>query len=164
MTPELHRPISIDRIGPAGLDVVVEASEAERTTLARRMDLPALLALRCAFHLERDLAGRVIAHGNLHAEVVRTCIVSLEDFASPVKEQFMVLFVPAGEESDDADPELPDEIGYEDGVLDLGEAASEQLALALDPYPRAPGAALPEIEDGAEAHPFAALSALKRRQ
>ena len=47
--------------------------------------------------------------------------------------------VPAGQESDDADPEAPDEIGYADGMLDLGEAAAEQLALALDPYPRSAG-------------------------
>ena len=42
-------------------------------------------------------------------------------------------------------------------VLDLGEAAAEQLALSLDPYPRAPGAELPEVATEAEANPFAAL-------
>ena len=41
-------------------------------------------------------------------------------------------------------------------------ATIEQLALALDPYPRAPGAELPEIEAEPEAHQFAALGALKR--
>ena len=48
-------------------------------------------------------------------------------------------------------------------MLDLGEAASEQLALALDPFPRKPGAALPgemqEPEEGA----FAGLDRLLPR-
>jgi uncharacterized metal-binding protein YceD (DUF177 family) len=30
------------------------------------------------------------------------------------------------------------------GHIDLGELAAEQLSLALNPYPRAPGAAIPE--------------------
>jgi uncharacterized metal-binding protein YceD (DUF177 family) len=164
MTPELHRPVLAERVGPAGLDVVVEANEAERAALALRMDLPAVLALNCSFHLERDAAHRLIGHGHLRAEVVRTCVVSLEDFSATVEEQFTVLFVPAGEENEDDDPEAPDEIAYEDGVVDLGEAVAEQLALALDPYPRAPGAVLPEIEEGVDEHQFAALAAFKWRQ
>jgi hypothetical protein len=53
--------------------------------------------------------------------------------------------------------------------LDLGEAVTQQLALSLDPYPRAPGAALPEDLTGpGEAQappesPFAALKTLKER-
>lgn len=70
--------------------------------------------------------------------------------------------VPAGEESEDADPEALDEIPYTNGMLDLGEAAAEQLGLALDPYPRAPGAVLPEIEDDSDEGPFGALGALRR--
>ena len=47
--------------------------------------------------------------------------------------------------------------------LDLGEAAAEQLALALDPYPRAPDAVLPDIPDEPEVLPFATLASLRRR-
>jgi hypothetical protein len=56
-----------------------------------------------------------------------------------------------------------------DGRIDLGEAVAQQLAIALDPYPRAPGAGLGP--DGFTAgpgntagkQPFAALAALKKR-
>jgi uncharacterized metal-binding protein YceD (DUF177 family) len=164
MSPELHRPIAVDRIGPAGLDVTVEAAAAELTVLGHRMGLPAVLALTCAFHLHRDAAHRLVARGHLHAEVMQTCVVSLEDFPAAVEEEFTVLFVPVGEETENDDPDTPDEIGYEDGVIDLGEAAAEQLALALDPYPHAPGAELPESGNDPEDHPFAALAALKRLQ
>jgi len=41
---------------------------------------------------------------------------------------------------------------------------AQQLAVSLDPYPRAPGAALPAgLEPSGEGNPFAALAALKKR-
>ena len=61
----------------------------------------------------------------------------------------------------------------EGGIIDLGEAVAQQLALALDPYPRAPGAAiLPEIGVNAgaavarspEPGPFAALAGIIGRR
>jgi uncharacterized metal-binding protein YceD (DUF177 family) len=164
VTSELHRPTAVDRVGPAGLDVTVEATADELAALARRMGLPAVLSLTCAFHLHRDTAQRLVGHGCLHAEVMQTCVVSLDDFRAIVEERFSVLFVPAGEETADDDPAAPDEISYENGVIDLGEAAAEQLALALDPYPRAPGAELPDGANDPEEHQFAALAALKRLQ
>jgi uncharacterized metal-binding protein YceD (DUF177 family) len=163
MIPELHRPIAVERIGPSGLDVIVEASAAECAALARRMDVPAVLSLTCRFHLDRDTAGTLLAHGNLMARLVRTCVVSLDDFATMVEERFAVRCVAEGEESDDVDPSAPDEIVYRDGTIDLGEATAEQLALALDPYPRAPDAVLLDVLDEPEVQPFAALEALRRR-
>lgn len=162
MIPELHRPIAIDRVGPDGLDVVVEATSAECTALAQRMGLPAVLDLTCSFHLDRDIVGTLLVHGHLLVHVVQTCIVSLEDFTATVEDRFAVRCVAEGDESDDPDPDTPDEITHVDGVLDLGEATAEQLALALDPYPRAPGAELPELPDEPADTPFAALA--RRRQ
>jgi uncharacterized metal-binding protein YceD (DUF177 family) len=160
MTPELHRPLSLDRIGPHGLDFTVEAGSAECSALAARMDLPAVLALSCVFHLIRERHDTVLARGVLRARVTQTCVISLEDFDASVEEIFQVRFVPSGEESDDIDPEADDEIPFEGNQVDLGEAAAEQLALALDPYPRMPGVELPAAEDDSDPHPFAALRRL----
>jgi len=157
MMPELHCVVAADRIGAAGLEVTVEADSGALDALTRRMGIPAVEALRCVFRLVRLTADTIQAEGRLQAQVVQTCVISLEDFPAEIYEVFRVRFVPAGEESDDLDPEADDEIGYADGVLDLGEAAAEQLGLALDPYPRAPGAELPEIGTEPEEHPFAAL-------
>lgn len=160
MSPELHRPLAIERIG-AGSDVAVEATPAECAALARRLQLPAVHSLTCLFHLRR--AGNTIeGQGRLIAEVVQTCVVSLEEFDARVEERFVVHWVPAGQESDDMDPKAPDEIGYEDDTIDLGEAAAQQLILALDPYPHAPGASLPETASDPELSPFASLSARRR--
>lgn len=41
--------------------------------------------------------------------------------------------------------------------MNLGVAALKQLALTLDPYPRAAGAELPEFEADPEEHPLATL-------
>ncbi len=162
MTPEFHRPVSLDRIGPQGLTLAVEATPAECAALAIRMKLPAVQAVSCVFHLMREGRDTVLARGHLRAGITQTCVVSLEDFEAPLEETFQVRFVPSGEESDDIDPEADDEIPFEGNLIDLGEAAAEQLGLALDPYPRMPGATLGEAEAEAEPHPFAALSGLRR--
>jgi uncharacterized metal-binding protein YceD (DUF177 family) len=159
MTPELDCLIPLDRIGAHGLDVVVEASTTERAALAARMGIPAVRSLVCRFRVTRNGADRFTAIGHLSAHVVQTCVISLDEFSAEVDEHFRLSFVPAGEEADDIDPEDPvDEIGYRGSVLDLGEAAAEQLGLALDPYPRRPGATLPEHgAEPAPAHPFDVL-------
>jgi uncharacterized metal-binding protein YceD (DUF177 family) len=161
VTPELHCLIPVDRIGTPGVDIVVEANAAECAALARRMGIPDVQALVCRFRVTRSRADRFAATGHLSARVVRTCVISLEDFDAAVDEHFRLRFVPAGEETDAIDPEDPvDEIAYRDGVLDLGEAAAEQLGLALDPYPRRPGATLPEHD--AELPPPLPFDALRR--
>jgi uncharacterized metal-binding protein YceD (DUF177 family) len=160
MIPEFHRPLSLDRIGPNGLDTAVEASVPECAALAVRMQLPAVLAVTCAFHLIREGRDKILARGVLRAVVTQTCVITLDDFEVLLEEVFQVRFVPSGEESDDIDPESEDEIPFEGNTIDLGEAASEQLGLVLDPYPRMPGVEMPDVEDDPEPHPFAALRRL----
>ncbi len=161
MTMELTRVIELGRIGPAGLDVRVDANAAECAALAQRMNLPGVLSLRCDFHLSLD-GEAVDTRGHLVARVVQTCILSLEEFEATVEERFKVRFVPSGTESDDEDPDSIDELPYEGNAIDLGEAAAEQLGLALDPYPRMPGATLPEELTQEHTGAFAALAALRR--
>ena len=149
----------IARIG-AGAAFVVEAKAAECQALARRMGLEAILGLSCRFDLRRGESDSVWAGGALRARVRQVCVVSLELFEAEVAEDFTLRFVPEGQESDELDLESADEVTYTGGVLDLGEAAAEQLALALDPFPRKPGAALAEAALGDEGHAFSALSRL----
>lgn len=157
MTHEVSRPISVDRL-PASL--IVEATAVECAALAVRLGIPDVVRLSCKFALTRR--GVVVqADGQLKAEVVQSCVVSLEPVDQEVLEQFVVRFVPAGRESDDADPEAPDEIPYEGSIIDLGEAAAEQLALALDPYPRLLDAELHPAALDEAVNPFGSLSALR---
>lgn len=159
MTPELDCLVPVGRIGRQGIDVVVEANAAQRAALARRMGIPGVQSFACRFRVTAGGTDRFEATGHLSARVVQTCVISLDDFSAEVDEQFRIRFVPSGEETDDIDPDDPvDDIGYRDGVLDLGEAAAEQLGLALDPYPRRPGASLPAPDaEPARPHPFDVL-------
>jgi uncharacterized metal-binding protein YceD (DUF177 family) len=160
-TPELSRIVRVEHVGE-GLDYRVEASEAERAAVAARLSVVSVGKLVCIFDLQRARAGVVPATGTLSAEVVQTCVVSLEPFATVVGEDFEVNFVPAGTETDELDLEAVDEVPYADGVIDLGEAATEQLALALDPFPRKPGAELPDAAAGEAEGPFSVLRGFKK--
>ena len=162
MPVEMSRPIPFERVGPRGLDVTVEASAEECVALAERMGLPAIGSLVCRFRLSQEGKTRVRAEGHLRAVVVQTCVVSLENFQSVVEEEFTVRFVPAADIREEVDLDDDDEVPIENGLLDVGEAAAEQLGLALDPYPRMPGAELPPAEEDEDDHPMAALKRLKR--
>ena len=167
MSISFSHPVSLDKIGRTGLTVEVNADQEECAGLAERMQIPAVHSLHCTFTLTRDEYDGEIVRGSgiLRASVTRVCVVSAEDFEMPVLDRFTVVFVPARQEQDDPGQDLPDpdeddQIPYEGGILDLAEAAAEQLALALDPYPRMEGAVMPESDT--DDLPFAALSRLAR--
>jgi uncharacterized metal-binding protein YceD (DUF177 family) len=159
-TPELSRPIDVSRIAAAGETVVVEAKPAERAALAVRFGIPAIGKLSVTFRLTAPRGQVVPTAGRMSAEVTQVCVVTLEPFETTIEEAFDVLFVPAGTETEDdlGDPDAPDEIPYDGDRIDLGEAAAEQLALALDPYPRKPGAVLDENGDETAPSPFSGLT------
>ncbi len=161
--PELHRPLAVERIGPHGHEVEIQATGPECADVAVRLRLPAIASLACRFQLQPLPGGRIAASGALKAVVSQVCVLTLESFTATVEETFRIRFVPEGRESDDPDPESEDEIAYAGAAIDLGEAAVEQLALALDPYPRAPGAVLPDKARDVPASPFAGLSSLRRQ-
>jgi len=164
--PELHRPHATDRIATAGQTIEIRAETAECQAIAERLGIPAVHTLICRFDVTRLLDGRsgeILAEGHLRARLDRDCVITLERFTTTVDERFRVRFVPEGLEDEGDDPESDDDIPYTGTAIDLGEAAVEQLALTLDPYPKKPGATLPPEASDPEEGPFAALQALARR-
>lgn len=166
--PEMHRPVAIGQVGPAGLEREVVATPAECAAIAARLLIPGVEALSCRFRLTPLGQGVIAAKGLLAARVTQECVVTTDPFESEVREEFRIRFIPEAqfvepEEDDLLDLEADDELPYAGHHIDLGEAAVEQLALALDPYPRKPGAELegldaPEPPEDAPASPFAALA------
>jgi uncharacterized metal-binding protein YceD (DUF177 family) len=165
--PEFSRPFTADRLGQTAVTETLLAAPAERAALAKRLGLVELGQLSATVTLERTLGGLIHVAGRFAADVVQTCVVSLVDFPSHIEDSFGLDFgnAPAefGDEIDlDPDYDPPEPI--EGGVIDLGELVAQYLALSLDPYPRAPGAALEPAwsgEDAAELSPFAVLKNLK---
>lgn len=168
MTPEFSRPVRIDTIGSAPRTLSIAADEAERAALAQRFDLASLEAIGA--EIELRAAGEAIeARGTATAMLAQRCVVTGEDVPAGIAEPFAIVFRPppgadGGDEVELGADDL-DVMFIEGSSIDLGEAVAETVALALDPYPRAPGAeaALQAagVKSEEEMSPFAALAALK---
>jgi uncharacterized metal-binding protein YceD (DUF177 family) len=171
-TPEFHRPESVAEMRDGEERVVrVEANAAERAALAERFALQAVPRLRAVARLRR-VEGGVRAALDIDAEVVQTCVVTLDPLPAAIRQSVELAFAEgaeatAGEVFVDLAGEDPPEplVGR---TIDLGEVVAEHLGLALDPYPRRPGAIFAGLDEGpwaadeGEAGPFAALRLLKR--
>jgi len=161
VAPEFPRPLPWAAVGQDGRRQTLEATSEECAALAARFGIPAVESLRAELELQPESDNIIRARGHLSARVVQSCVVTLEPVPQNVEEEVDLRFLAEGQEPSD-DPEGPDEIPTERDILELGEALAEQLSLALDPYPRAPGAALPEEvtateEEPARRNPFSVL-------
>lgn len=173
--PPFARPIpvrSLSRKRALPLDVAPEPDE--KPAIARFLGLEALRSLRFRGELAPSGGECWRIEGRLTAEVVQSCVVTLAPVVRNIEEPIAREFVPQESwtvPADlDLDPEAEDDPDPFDAVIDPGALALESLALALDPYPRAPGVppgrfeAVPPgakpLED-AELKPFAKLAVLK---
>ncbi len=163
--PEFHRPVPLGTLGQGGHTgrrLVLEATPAECEALAGRLGILGLASLSAVLQLRPEEGGTVLVEGQLAARLTQACVVSLDPVDQVVDEPVAFRLLPPGREPADGPDEL-DEIESPDGIADLGEAVTELLALALDPYPRAPAAELPAEAGGAVTGGFAALAALRRK-
>jgi uncharacterized metal-binding protein YceD (DUF177 family) len=140
---EFNRPQRLDTIGAGESQVHVEAEPAERTALAARFGLKAIDSLAADYAIRRDAQG-IVATGHLSARVVQACVITDDPVPAAIEEDFAIRFLPEDDGTSDDEVELSEDecdiVFYSGGAIDLGEAAAETLALALDPYPRSPAA------------------------
>ena len=165
---ELSRVHVVHPLPELGQPFDITATADERMALARRFDLLALDELRGAGVLRPgELAGSVRVEGRLRATATQRCVITDEPVPAAIDAGFRRLFAapPPTEAAEiEIDPLADDVEPLAGDRLDVGEILAEELALALDPYPRAPGAELPAGgEDDPEPRPFAALARLHRR-
>lgn len=180
--PEFSRPMDVAAIPPDGLVRTIEAKPDELRDLARRLELVAIDRLSATLRLRRVDGGATIeVSGEIDADVVQSCVVTLDPVRNRVQDTFVELFAPA-HLVPEFDPEsevdlaalesMPEPI--EDGRIDLGEVVAQNLSLSLDPYPRAPGVPFLGDDDGepgagktqeeseGRRNPFSVLAKLKR--
>lgn len=141
---EFNRPQRLDTIGAGESQVHVVAEPGERAALAERFGLKAIDSLAADYRIRRDVQG-IVATGHLSARVVQACVITDDPVPAAIEEDFAIRFLPETEgEGGDEEIELSEDacdiVFYSGGAIDLGEAAAETLALALDPYPRSPAA------------------------
>lgn len=165
---EFSRPERIDTIGAGEREVTISADATERAALAQRFALLSVDRLEARFRVKRDAAG-IVARGHVAALAVQACSVTDEPLPVTVAEEVALRFVTereaAAAEEVELDLEALDTMPYDGSAIDLGEAAAETLALALDPFPRGPNAAAALRAAGViseeDAKPAGALAGLK---
>lgn len=160
---EFARPFRVDAWSGHDRIEKIEASRAECQALAARFGLVAVNRLRATLRLVRIGSGAramVRVRGTLSAQVVQTCVVTLEPLVAEVEEPFGALFAPESLVAAEPEEILLDPMSLDEdlaepmvgGAIDLGELTAQHLSLALDPYPRRPDAAFPAwIEESAGA-------------
>jgi len=158
-------------LSQAGSTVEVAAHGDELARIAQWAGLDAVRAFGGRIALRRISQSRYGFEADLEADVVQSCVITLEPVESHIARHISreLLLAPnaipeAGEltlsAGDDDVPEMLDSLDY-----DLAAPLLEEFVLAIDPYPRKAGAAfLPPAEpQDAPESPFAALKALKKQ-
>lgn len=176
--------IDADDVESAPLQLSIHPDEEQKQALVARLGVLGIEALDADLTLKRN---NIIVHvqGQLRAQIVQKCVVSLEPVKTHIEERFEGWFVdpeqavsiskarrekeakknhaemPIVEEHEDPEPII-------DGKIDVGELATQYLCLAIDPYPHAQGVEYEHGDDTAQAepsitrkNPFAALKEWK---
>lgn len=161
----LSESLRINEIG-LGVSRRIQPDEAQRRRIARSLDLISLDAFDADLHVEPAREGWRLS-GRLQAEAVQACGITLEPLPVTIDETFAVNLVESAPVANDEgeieisiDDDAPDVI--ENGRIDLGQYALEQLVLSLDPFPRKPGAEFVQPPEPVEISPFAVLKQFKR--
>ncbi len=165
------RPQTLSALPQSGLEVRIEAKPQERDSIAAFLDLPALDQLTAELLVAGWRGAGVRVTGTIKTRYAQTCVVTLEPVPKEDRLTIDRKFLPAAMLQQTAEPHemLLDPEGEDPpeplpATLDLGALVVEDLALSLDPYPRAPNAPEPDAGDAVTEkpeNPFAVLKSLK---
>ena len=156
-------PVRLHQVG-GGVKRTLEPDAAARARIVKALDLASLDAFTAEMELAPSAAGWRLS-GRVRASLAQTCGITLEPLPLEIDAPFSLTLAEAVEEEDadeiviTLDDESPDLI--ENGQIDLGQYAVEQLALQLDPFPRKPGSEFVQPPEPAEISPFAVLKQLR---
>ena len=185
LSNEFSRKVVIEPWPEGGIAVALVAAPAERLALARRLGLLELTRLEACGRLERDPArGEIRLRAELEATLAQECVITLEPVTAQLREPVERRYRRVAGKAPPAaapvlvpDPDDDEEIELVYGrTIDLGAAIAEELALAIDPYPRAAAAGAADLvaedlgpyisvgEAEPAAPPFAALRQLKDKR
>ena len=169
---ELARDLDLAGLAEDEITVEIVADAVERAALASRFDLEAVETVTARLVISRGTGEVIRMRGELSADIVQRCVVSLAPVAARIEESFSRVY---GAADDAGDGEVTIDVEAVDlveplvgGKLDLGEIVAEQLGLSIEPYPRKTQAefgwrdpARGDTEAVGGDSPFAALRTLK---
>ncbi|HEV7321502.1 MAG TPA: DUF177 domain-containing protein [Ensifer sp.] len=176
--PAFSYPVRVGHISANAVSVHLSANERERKALAELWNIKEVLSLDADLQIARWKKDGVKIKGDVKARIVQSCVVTLEPVEAEIDEPVEAIFVPEGsrlarQASNDGGemildpdgPDIPDT--FVGDTIDAGVVVSEQVALAIDPYPRKPGVVFGDrIEstsaDDKKPNPFAVLKDWKK--
>lgn len=177
--PAFSYPVKVGHISANPVTVTLEANAQELEALAKVWRVDTVKSLKAEMHVARWKKDGVRLKGDVRAEIVQSCVVTLEPVESKIDEYFEQIFVPEGSKLarivtnevsemvlDPDGPDLPE--AFSGDTIDAGAVITEFAALAIDPYPRKPGVEFADHIEGdpneksGRPNPFAALKDWKK--
>ncbi len=167
---EFSRTVKLDQLGTLPQRFELEAGAVERAALAARFDLVGLGTLTATLDVHRD--GETVAlSGRMTAVCDQACVVTGEPVHEILDESVRLRFLPAAAlialEEVELDDDACDTIEHDGQIIDLGEAVSQTLGLALNPFPRSDSAEAfaraAGLGEEDRAGPLAGLAALREK-
>ena len=153
--------VNVAHLPQKGLPVSLEADAAQRAALAAEHGLLSVEDYRADLLVTSWKRNGVKVSGRVEADITQECVVTLEPVAAHIDEAVEAVFLPqdsklgrlgfesGGEIMLDAEgPDSPET--FSGDTIDVGALAEQFFALAIDPYPRKPGAALDAAQEGEE--------------
>lgn len=172
--PEFSRVVPLHDVKDGGIRLSIEANTEECKALAERFEVLDLFDIHAELHLFPTATDDILLEGKASGTVEQSCIVTGERVKSSIASEFSVRYISAGTGAESTEDEDFDVLGEDTellpaDVIDVGEVVAQYLSLAIDPYPRKPGAVAGVVEltpEGAipsteRANPFAALKKLQ---
>lgn len=170
-SPPLQHLYDLADLSAAGAEVVVSAKAADLPALAKWAGVDAVERFEGRVELRKLPAHRFVYDAALTADIVQSCVVTLEPVRSHLERNVSRTLhlsqisrqsaepEPAWSPADDEGPEEIQSPRY-----DLAAPLLEEFVLAIDPYPRASGVAFepPVLEPEPAESPFAVLKNLKK--
>ncbi len=146
MFPELH--FDIQKLPPSGEKLTIVASPQELEAMTQSTDVESVDELAADLKISRWQKNGAQIRGKISARVTQLCVVTLDpmtvDIEEPIDRRFLLPTSQTRKFSDEIidgeiviDPEaddLPDIV--ENGKIDIWSILTEELNLAIDPFPR----------------------------
>jgi uncharacterized metal-binding protein YceD (DUF177 family) len=174
VAPVLDASIRMENLPAVGREIVVSATDEQKAAIAEQLKITAVEKLDAKLEAKR-FRGGIQVLGRLEAVIEQPCVVSFEPVKQVIDEPIDRVFLPSHDKAhaapagaeifvDVAGDDEPDR--FDGPEVDLSDLIIETLALAVDPYPRAPGASIDAVlkdddDDDGEVSPFSRLKALK---
>lgn len=172
--PPFQQDYNLGDLSRGGAEIRVAATGEDLARIAHWAELRSVESFGATVSLRKHSANNFSLDAELTADVVQDCVVTLEPVRSHIARAIhrQLHLTAAGRHGGDSSIGLGALAGEDDTPeeitslhYDLAGPLLEELILALDPYPRAPGvefAAPPEPAEQRES-PFAVLKSLKNR-